>query len=281
MGKSIDTLVPDILELLKSGEAKLDAAAVATMLSKRTSEVSPPPSLRMSNFATPDKQLWFAVNKPELGEQLSGEVRLKFLYGDIIEELILDLAEKAGHYVEGRQDELEYRGIKGHRDAIIDGVLIDVKSANSRSFQKFLYHKLEEDDLFGYLDQLSLYLQASENCPHLQVKGEGAFLAVDKELGKICLDRYKKKDINYAYEIGRKLRMLSQATPPEHCCTPVRHGTSGNLRLGVRCSYNPFKFVCHPGLRVFSYSTGPVFLTKVERVPDVEEITHRYSALIA
>jgi hypothetical protein len=43
----------------------------------------------------------------------------------------------------------------GHQDAIIDGVLVDCKSASGVGFDKFKYNKLAEDDPFGYVAQLS------------------------------------------------------------------------------------------------------------------------------
>ena len=59
------------------------------------------------------------------------------MFGDILEELLLFLAKEAGHTVTGQQDTLSISGVNGHRDAIIDGRLVDVKSASSYSFRKF------------------------------------------------------------------------------------------------------------------------------------------------
>lgn len=265
---SIDTLVDDIYALIASGEAEFRHEPFKKDVQK--------PMLRMSNFATPDKQLWFAINRPDLAEEMPPWALFKFNYGHILEDVVLDLAEQAGHTVEGRQDEREYCGLKGHMDAIIDGVLIDVKSANSRSFDKFKQHRLADDDAFGYLDQLSLYLLSSRDDERVKVKDRGAFLAIDKELGHLCLDWYKKKEVNYEKEIERKLQLLGEKSPPHHCCNSIAMGSSGNLRLGVRCSYNPYKWACHPELRAFQYSYGPVYLTKVVRTPDVPEITEQY-----
>lgn len=273
---SIETIIDDVYGLLEKGEIQIDAKALSARMAERLSEKRAPPALRMSNFATPDKQLWFHINRPDLAEPLPPWVRNKLLYGDIIEEYIISLIKQAGITVECEQLEVEYCGIKGHIDGLFNGVLGDVKSANSRSFEKFRGHRLLTDDAFGYLDQVSLYLNALAKDERLRNKTEASFIAVDKELGHICVDTYKKKELDYEKEIERKLSMLGRPTPPMHCCDPVPHGSSGNLKLGTRCKYNPYKFHCHPGLRAFQYSNGPVFLTKVVREPDVPEVTKQY-----
>ena len=75
---------------------------------------------------------------------------------------------------------MEIEGVKGHQDSLIDGVLVDCKSASGRSFEKFKNHNLIHDDPFGYVDQVSAYAQANG-------LDEAAFLAIDKSTGEICL----------------------------------------------------------------------------------------------
>lgn len=277
--KTIDTLVNDIYDTLANPE-KYDwsgvdefGAALADMIKRRVTRKPDQPELRMSNFGQPcDRKLWYQINHPEEGEPLTPQAKFKFLYGDIIEMVVLFLAKVSGHKIEAEQEEVEINGVKGHPDAIIDGVLIDVKSANSRAFDKFKYHKLESDDPFGYLDQLSLYLEAFKDDERLKVKGEGAFLAVDKELGHIVLDKYRKKRLDYPRAIEEKQQVLNNPNPPPRAFDSVPDGASGNRKLGVACSYCAFKHNCWPGLRTFLYANGPRFLTKVERVPDVPEV---------
>lgn len=233
-------------------------------------------TLRMSNFGTKcDRKLWYSVNIPEKAETLPPHARLKFLYGDIIEELILSLAEEAGHTVEGRQDTLELEGIVGHRDAIIDGMLVDVKSANSRSFSKF--RKRYEDNLDDiwfstYIDQLQLYLHASQSDERLRMKDVGAFLAVDKEMGHIVLQMVPRAKIDWKVQIERKKRMVEQRTPPPRAFNDEADGMSGNRKLCTYCSYCNFKSECWSGLRTFVASTGPKHLTVVKREPNMLEV---------
>lgn len=221
----------------------------------------------MSNLGTKClRKLWYTVNQSEKAEPLRPEARLKFLYGDIIETLILWLAKLAGHEVKGEQDELEINGVKGHRDAVVDGITVDVKSASSYSFRKFESGLKSSEDAFGYLDQLGAYEYAGE-------KGtDSAFIAVDKTLGHITVDKHKdlgKKD--YAKFVRERQAIVGQPNPPERGYFDEPDGKSGNRKLGMECSYCPFKSECWPGLRTFIYSNGPRYLTKVIREPDVPE----------
>lgn len=225
----------------------------------------------MSNIGKPcERALWYELNNYP-AEDLKASTFLKFLYGDLVEELMLFLAELAGHKVEGRQGEQEIAGIKGHRDAIIDGHLVDVKSASSYSFKKFADGTLAENDVFGYIPQLRSYHHASQEDEILTDKESASFLAVDKTLGHITLSTIKKEDQNWEKIYEDKKAMVNQAEPPPRGFQPEPFGKSGNMKLGVNCSYCPFKKTCYPNLRTFVYSSGPVFMTKVVREPDVPE----------
>lgn len=274
--KNISTLVQDIYKLLESGNFKLDTDKLAKMMSTRLSEKQSGDALRMSSLGEKcERKLWYRQWMPEKAEPLPGPTRLKFAIGDLIEEVTLSLAEQAGHDVKGRQDTLALHGVPGHRDAIIDGVLVDVKSANSRGMDKFKNHALDADDPFGYLDQLDAYLAAS---PDTTVKGEAAFLAVDKELGHMVLDRYPKRAKPWKEIIERLRAMMASPEPPKRGYMPKPEGKSGNMVIPMQCSYCQFKLECYKdtngkrGLRSFLYASGPKFFTHVEKEPDVKEI---------
>lgn len=274
----IKTLIPDIQSLLSSGKdfspEALDALGeqFKALIKDRLQPRKPREGvLRMSNFGAPDRQLWYQVNKPEKAEPLPPEAYLKFLYGDIIELLVLFLAKEAGHTVTHQQAEVEVGGVKGHPDAVIDGVLVDVKSASGYGMQKFERHELEKNDPFNYLYQISLYLEALKDDKALGVKKEGSFLAVDKSSGKLALDTYKKKNVDFLGEVEDKKKMLHGELPPR-CHEPEPDGMSGNKKLSVPCSYCSFKKECWPEMRTFAYSNGPRHLVVVKKVPDVPEV---------
>jgi hypothetical protein len=220
---------------------------------------------------------WFKQHKPEIEEPLQGEARLKFIYGDIIEELVLGLAEASGHKVEGRQTRMNYAGLEGSRDAVIDGVTVDVKSANSRGFRKFKDHRLQFEDPFGYLSQISLYTLAAKDDPSVVVKDKSAFLAVDKERGQMVLDVYDVQHIEEAEVIGKIDAVYDKETLPPRGYKPVPEGFSGNEVLCVECSYCPFKEECWKdankgqGLLKYLYANGVKFFTKVAKEPRVQQ----------
>ena len=276
--KTIDTLVEDIHKVFQLphefDEERLER--FGKRLAKAVShKINPPtgtPTLRFSNIGTRcDRKLWYGLNSPEKGEGLPVHTRVKFLYGDVLEELLLFLAEEAGHTVEGTQDELSLNGIKGHRDAVIDGVVVDCKSASTYGFKKFKEGlKVDEDD-FGYLDQLQAYLYASQDDPIVTDKSRAAFLVIDKTLGHITLDIHKKNGKDYEKFVEGKREVVSSAALPNRKFTDSPEGKSGNRSLGMYCSYCSFKSTCWPSLRTFIYANGPAYLTHVERMPNVPE----------
>lgn len=279
----IDTLIDDIHSVL-DGKGGWDGAvaehfnkAVDTLMDVR---LNPEPrsgggTIRMSNVGQPcARKLWYHV-QGTTGEPLRSEARLKFLYGDIIEEVLLSLAEAAGHEVTGRQDRMEIDGIVGHRDGVIDGMLVDVKSASTFGFKKFKENGLKEDDPFGYIGQLAAYLYAAQDDPLVTEKNKAAFLVMDKQHGNLCLDVYDLTDEmdNIRDLIAARKAMVEEDTPPARPYAPVPQSqTSPNKKLPVACSYCEYKKSCWPSVRTFVYSTGPVFLTTVKKVPNVPEV---------
>ncbi len=292
MTRSINTLVDDIYGLFKSGKkfseenTKAFAARLATHISNRITDAASPPSLRMSNLGNNcDRKLWYSIKKPELAEPLPPEANMKFLFGDIIEELILFLAQEAGHDVTNQQQEVTLHGVKGHIDGVIDGVLVDVKSASSYSYRKFKEGLRRGADAFGYLVQLGGYREALRNTDGVQGASttpsnsddqRAAFIAVDKTLGHICVDVHGE-DLNQDYErlIKSKRDVLERDSAPPRGFSDESDGKSGNRKLGVECSYCPFKKECWPGLRTFIYHSGPSYLTRVTKEPRVLEVDNQ------
>lgn len=284
--KTIDTLVDDIYGLFEGGEIPFDAhdlfvnfgEGLTEIMKERFSEVKKGRrTLRLSNIGKPDRQLWYDINyEGNDVEELLPKTLIKFTYGDILEHYLLLLARLAGHTVEFEQQEVEVNEIKGHPDALIDGVVVDVKSASTFAFEKFRTGRLLEvgNDPFGYVGQLASYVKA------MTPGKEGYFLAIDKQHGTLCILKVEaEKLLEYDVEgrIEYAKEMVKRAEPPEKCEPDVPDGKSGNRRLGTLCSYCKHKFHCWSdandgtGLRVFLYSTGPKYLTQVEKEPRVFE----------
>lgn len=255
-------------------EENLDAfmSSLRELLIARLAKSEPPASpLRFSSLGKPNRQMWYEAHPVDgTKEEMTPKTYFKFLYGDVIEQLLLFLTKEAGHSVTAEQAEVEVDGVKGHIDAIIDGVVVDVKSASSYGYKKFETNNVEGDDPFGYVAQLSGYANV------LTPGKPAAWLAMDKVSGDLCVSELKASTIrHYPPEdrISELKAVIASDSPPERCHDPVPDGKSGNFKLPTACSYCAHKFRCHPGLRVFLYSGSPRFLTTVARVPDVPEVT--------
>lgn len=272
--KDIKSLIPDIYDLFTSNH-RFDEKNVrefsehlAQKMLGKLSEERGKPYLRMSNLGTPcTRKLWYSIKHPQLAEALPPPAHIKFLFGDILESLLFWLAKEAGHTVQGEQTVLEINGVKGRRDGVIDGVLVDTKSASVRSFEKFANHLEREDDSFGYITQLGAYLAASVSDPVVVEKDVAAFFVINKEKGELTLDIQPSTGVDYDRKVDEIRGVLERDIPPERPYRDVKEGESGNRKLSPVCSYCEFKHTCWPGLRTFLYSKGPVHLTRVEREP--------------
>ena len=229
-------------------------------------------NLRLSAIGKPDRQLWYDLNKPLENVQLQPPTRIKFLYGYILEELLLLCTSIAGHKVTDQQKELEISGVRGHQDSMVDGVLVDCKSASGPGFDKFRYHRLSEDDPFGYIAQISAYA-------HANGVNRAAFLVINKSTGEICLTPVHEMEmINAQKRVDYLKGMVADSSIPDRCYADVPDGKSGNYKLAVGCIYCGHKRECWGqaneghGLRVFQYAKGKRFLTRIGKEPDVEEI---------
>ena len=281
MTKEIRTLVEDMYNVIE-GKGGWDGTlgsimgqGIALVANQRFSKRQEPRGyLSLSSIGTPCKRkLWYKINQTKDAEELQPNTLLKFFFGDMIEELALTLAIAAGHDVKGQQDRLNVHGIKGHRDAVIDGMTVDVKSASPFAFKKFKEGNLRNDDPFGYISQLSSYVYAAKDDPLVTNKTAGAFLVIDKVNGHICLDVYdfedelkiKEKEMLEAKE------MVAGPIPQDRIPPIPQSKTSPNTKLAMSCSYCEFRKVCWPEARTFIYSTGPLHLVDVVNEPRVPQ----------
>lgn len=219
------------------------------------------------------RQLWASIHQSSAQEPFQPYTRIKFLYGDILESLVIAFAKSSGHEVTGEQDAVQVDGVTGHRDCVIDGCIVDVKSANSRSFQKIKAGQVT-DDIFlrVYLDQLDGYLVGSLDDPLVRIKDRAYILAIDKTLGHLALYEHHLRERHIRDRISTYRGIVARSTPPACTCGTTPDGKSGNIKLDTKASYSGFKHVCFPNLRTFLYGTGPVYLTKVVRPPNVTEV---------
>lgn len=229
-------------------------------------------TVRMSNVGKPSRQMWFEKRDTDKSGDVDGATQIKFLYGHVLEELVLMLVRMAGHSVTDEQKEVTVNGIVGHMDCKINGEVVDVKSASKFAFNKFREGRLAQDDPFGYLGQLAGYEEAEGT-------EDGGFLVINKESGELCM--FEPDDLdkpNITTKINTLLGDLELDKPPELCYNPIPDGKKGNMKLPKGCSWCKYKHECHKdandgqGLRTFKYSTGYTYLTEVVAEPKVDEV---------
>ena len=282
--KTLDTLVQDIYEVIEvlNDDEEIDIPEDMYEQFGRDMEDAlrhwatpvdrPKNGLRMSNIGRPLRRLWYDLNTEQEKEQIDAPTFIKFLYGHLLEVLLLFFVRLAGHVVESEQKEVTVSGIKGHMDSVIDGEVIDVKTASGYAFKKFKDGTLAQNDSFGYLSQLAGYEKAEKT-------NNGGFLVMNKETGELTVfipDDLEKPNITH--RIKEVKQAVKRKTPPEYCYPPIPDGVSGNMKLPRDCTWCPHKFECHKdandgqGLRTFNYAKGRVYLTQVEKLPNVPEV---------
>jgi hypothetical protein len=283
--KQLNTLVDDIYKVLDSltegnelnisdnmykefGKDMEDALRHWATPQTQTKE-----NLRMSNIGKPERRLWFdAHTDSDTTEKLAPNVQIKFLYGHLLEVLILFFVKLSGHKLTNMQKEITVDGIKGHMDCMIDDEVVDVKTASGYAFKKFKEGTLSEDDAFGYLSQLAGY-------EHAEGTNKGGFLVMNKETGELCT--YIPDDMekpNIVSKIENVKEIIVKNEPPDFCYDPVPEGVSGNMKLARGCTWCPHKIECHKdsndgkGLQAYQYAKGPIYFTNIVKEPKVEKI---------
>ena len=242
--------------------------AIAEVVSRRLKDAGEKQGghLRLSSIGAPKCQQWHNV-QGYTPEKLTPQTKIKFLMGDIIEELLLFLVKEAGYTVAGEQETVEVAGVKGHIDCTIDGYLVDVKSASPYGFTKFKEGFTLEEDSFNYIHQLSSYNHA------LGLEGQSAYwLAMDKSSGELALRELD--ELEMVHDIEGAVEDVKGAVQEPVCpdkVEPVPVGKSGNMKLGPKCRYCDYKWDCRPDMREFLYKQGSSFLTTVVSTPKVDE----------
>ena len=288
--KNLDTLVDDIYKKLSVlGEGKplavsdedIDELGESIKIALKSWAHPEPrnstPTLRMSKIGRPERQLWYDLKLEDGDTPIAPHTFIKFLYGHLLEEVVLFLVRLAGHEVGDEQKNVSVNGVKGHMDCTINGEVVDVKTASGFAFKKFKDGTLGEQDTFGYMSQLAGYEEA------MGTNG-GGFLALNKESGELALFRPEELDKpNIKTKISRVKKSLKSSKPPQKCYDPVPDGTSGNMKLPRECFYCKHKYECHKdtnngkGLRIFQYAKGLAYFTTVVKEPKVQELTNEWT----
>jgi len=287
---TIDTLADDLQEVIGSAKGKKLAkeagiqigAMVAKKMEKalgRDERPRRPSVLFPSELGHPcDRKVWFGFNYDPATmaakETVGGQARIKFAYGDIIEAMVIPLIHVAGHEVTDVNKRIKFDvpgcdgwTVEGAMDLKVDGVVVDVKSMNARSFESWMRDP-DEADKFGYGYQIGAYAYAEGQ------EGPPVVLAINKENGKVAQFEPTEPDVLKA--ANRKAQYASASLNLGTHLPSVPMGK--NMKLGTTCSYCEYKVECWKkanggtGLRKFLYAAGPVWLTEVNEVPRVPEV---------
>jgi len=250
--KDIKKVIPDIYKLMETKEVPegVDLEEICADFGRRCGELllsqlkpeADRRGLRLSQIGRPDRQIYNSYHDAG-SDSFGGPTYIKFLYGHVIEEMVLSLVKAAGHEVTDQQKEVKIAGITGHMDCRIDGVLVDVNYAHA-----------EGDKTYGWL-------------------------AMDKQNGTLAWLQYHEDDTDAPYskhldwDVEARVKHLKKLVGgteiPALCYEPVPDGASGNMQLAPGCRFCDFKFKCFPNLKVYNYANGPRFLTHVEKEPRV------------
>ena len=203
--------------------------------------------LRMSNIGRKKCQLWFDKNSPEHKEPMSPYFLINMMLGDIVEAVFKGIMRAANvKFTDSRQVTLKtkHADIKGEYDMILDDKVDDIKSASSWSYDNKFdnFGTLKSGDSFGYVAQLAGYAKAAG-------KGVGGWWVINKNTGGFKYVEAEGLDLDKELiKIEDTVSYLENDEPFERCFDDIPETyygkPSGNRKLGVECSFCPYKEKC-------------------------------------
>ena len=118
--------LPEDIYKVINGEVSVDdnlynelAQDIAHTIRNRLSDTEPVrKTLGLSSVGKPLRKLWYDFHSDIELVKPTPSMRLKFLFGDIIEDLLLWLVKVSGHTVTDRQREVNCCGVTGHIDCL-------------------------------------------------------------------------------------------------------------------------------------------------------------------
>ena len=231
--------------------------------------------LRMSNIGKPYCQLWFEKNKPDEALPRPNTFAIAMLIGDIVEAVLKGLMTEAGIEY-GDSDnvvlDIETGKISGSYDMVLDGAVVDIKSASDWSYKnKFeSYESLKNSDAFGYVGQLAGYAKAAGLLP-------GGWLVLNKSTGDF---KYVPAELDIDTELTKlkETHDRLEKNEFERCFEPIaetfNRKETGNTILPKECSFCDFRKSCWPNLierpSVMSKAKEPRLVSYIELVNEGE-----------
>ena len=256
--KSINTVVPDVYEVMKSKDYSGDLSTIAMQAGREVEEAiknafepyENKNELRMSSIGRCERAQWYAV-KGYTPEELEGSVYLTFLQGHILESVLVALIKLAGHDVQDQQKKHTVEGINGSQDCTIDGELVDIKTASAWSWDNKFSENGIKDDAFGYIKQLSGYGKTDN-------RKEGYFLAFNKNKSTLKLCRQELEEDIDTFIVDLKDKMESDTPPMRLANATTFSKAEAKEKLCMTCAFCGFKEDCYGSLIAKPIPSGKI-----------------------
>ena len=240
MEKTIDTVIPDIYETMKSKNYTGDLDTIAMQCGREVEQAiknafepyEPKTNLRMSSIGRCERAQWYTV-KGYTPEEIEGSVYLTFLQGHVLEAMLVALVKLSGHSLQNQQKKHTVEGVDGSQDCDIDGELVDIKTASAWSWDNKFTDTGIKDDGFGYIKQLSAYGKGDK-------RKHGYFLALNKNKSTLKLCKQELEQDVDTFIVDLKDKMASD-TPPMRVANATTMTKSGEEKLCMTCAFCGFK----------------------------------------
>ena len=256
--KSINTVIPDVYEVMKSKDYSGDLSTIAMQAGREVEEAiknafepyENKNELRMSSIGRCERAQWYAV-KGYTPEEIEGSVYLTFLQGHILEAVLVALIKLAGHDVQDQQKKHTVEGVNGSQDCTIDGELVDIKTASAWSWENKFTESGIKDDAFGYIKQLSGYGKTDD-------RKEGYFLAFNKNKSTLKLCRQQLEEDIDTFIVDLKDKMESDTPPMRLANATTFSKAEAKEKLCMTCAFCGFKEDCYGSLIAKPIPSGKI-----------------------
>ena len=218
-------------------------------------------NLRVSSLGKCLRQQFYSIKGYE-GEVINPRAKMTFLFGDIVEAVVVALAKASGVELIEQQKEVVIDGVKGHIDGLIktpEGIsLFECKSMSDASFKNLTSSGLGDD--FGYLTQVNMYMYAlgldraylvavNKNTGHV----EEVEIPRDEELIEKTLNNISVLRSCLESDIlpPRKYELIDEV---------VRNKETGRKILPFQCSYCAYRQHCYSNLIQEFKNNKPIWI---------------------
>ena len=241
--KSINTVIPDVYEVMKSKDYSGDLSTIAMQAGREVEEAiknafepyENKNELRMSSIGRCERAQWYAV-KGYTPEEIEGSVYLTFLQGHILEAVLVALIKLAGHDVQDQQKKHTVEGINGSQDCTWEN--------------KFTESGIK-DDAFGYIKQLSGYGKTDN-------RKEGYFLAFNKNKSTLKLCKQQLEEDIDTFIVDLKDKMESDTPPMRLANATTFSKAEAKEKLCMTCAFCGFKEDCYGSLIAKPIPSGKI-----------------------